>query len=245
MEMKKNLFLREYHYPQLVCDTMRVTQHIHIVILFVLCFIYLRDGWLDSYLLNMLSGTALFVIYVSTKGALDLYATVIFCSASFVFSPVLMSLTESISTDTIYAMTSLMLILHLITHNYDLQAVQGGGVVSFNAGIFATVCLASRLTTLGDGYSLIVLSVLIFGVFPSLRRTPRYPSVPYVDILMTLMIFMPTFAMLWTQSITLAILMLLIFVFITFFCPFLLIFLQPLKNNVYGPWDEAVVSQIG
>ena len=116
-------------------------------------------------------------------------------------------------------------------------------VVSFNAGIFATVCLASRLSSLAQGFSLIVFSVIVFGVWPTLRRSISVYFEPYVDLFTTFVLFFVTNYMLWYHSVTIATLSSLFFMFITFVCPALLIHLQPIKNNVYGPWDEAVVAE--
>lgn len=45
-----------------------------------------------------------------------------FTGFSYCLSPVLASLTETISTDTIYAMTTVMLLANLAFHNYGVQA---------------------------------------------------------------------------------------------------------------------------
>ena len=58
-------------------------------------------------------------------------------------------LTETIATDTIYTTSGAMLFLHLVVHNYEGDEDGGGGdngisALSLNAGLFASVCLASR-----------------------------------------------------------------------------------------------------
>lgn len=52
----------------------------------------------------------------------DLKTFVMFTGFSYCLSPVLASLTETISTDTIYAMTTVMLLANLAFHNYGVQA---------------------------------------------------------------------------------------------------------------------------
>lgn len=52
----------------------------------------------------------------------DLKTAVIFTGFSFGLSPVLVSLTETISTDTIYAMTTVMLLANLLFHDYGANA---------------------------------------------------------------------------------------------------------------------------
>ena len=244
-EMKKNLFVRKYRYWWLVLNTGCISQQVNAVAILIMCYIYLQDRIIDHQVLNCVSAAVLFLGYLFTTvtdyPVREIKALIIFCTASFVLSPVLMSLTETISTDTIYAMTVVMLLIHLITHNY--QPSSSDAVISFNAGIFATVCLASRLAQLAQGYAFIVVSVLIFGFLPNLRRYLRTYSKPYVDVTLTFSFFILAFTMVWMQNVTIAIMLGFVFLFIMFLCPYLLINLLPLKNNVYGPWDEAVVAE--
>ena len=63
-------------------------------------------------------------------------------------------MTETIATDTIYTTSGAMLFLHLVVHNYEGDEGEGVGsggggdngisALSLNAGLFASVCLASR-----------------------------------------------------------------------------------------------------
>ena len=46
---------------------------------------------------------------------------VIFLSFGFFMSPVVFTLTKTISTDTIYAMTTLMMLTHLIFYDYGAE----------------------------------------------------------------------------------------------------------------------------
>lgn len=48
----------------------------------------------------------------------DIKTAVIFAGFSYCLSPVLVSLTETIATDTIYAMTTVMLLANLLFHDY-------------------------------------------------------------------------------------------------------------------------------
>ena len=52
----------------------------------------------------------------------DMKTGVIFLAFSFGLSPILMTLTKTISTDTIYAMTFFMLLANLLFHDYGTSA---------------------------------------------------------------------------------------------------------------------------
>ncbi|PVD21703.1 hypothetical protein C0Q70_17503 [Pomacea canaliculata] len=48
----------------------------------------------------------------------DLKTALMFAGINFVLSPLLVSLTETVSTDTIYTMTTIMLLANLAFHDY-------------------------------------------------------------------------------------------------------------------------------
>ena len=242
-EMKKNLYLRSYSYQSLVLNSGRITQQISSVLIFIMCYVFLNGGYLKPAQLNTLSATLIMACHVVSRNnnyRIDFKAVALFTLASLALSPVLMSLTDTISTDTIYAMTCCMFIIHLFSHDYSDESMQIPGVVSLNTAIFATACLASRLKSISNAFSLIFLSILLFAVLPNTRRYMRTQLLCYADCSLTVTLFITAAVMIYTQTVALSILHLLQFIFITFICPYLLLNLQPLKNNIHGPWDEAV-----
>ena len=52
----------------------------------------------------------------------DIKTLLIFAGFSYSLSPVLVSLTETVATDTIYAMTTVMLLANLFFHDYGADA---------------------------------------------------------------------------------------------------------------------------
>ena len=110
-------------------------------------------------------------------------------------SPILTTLTETISSDTIYAMSTVMLGLNLIFHNYQENEIamlvttrttfsdfswsvlicwrfdRASRTFSFNAALFACVCLASRFDTSPfHSFSLVTISFVLFALWPGFRR---------------------------------------------------------------------------
>ena len=61
----------------------------------------------------------------------------------------------------------MMLLVHLVVHDYDEGR---DSALSLNAGLFAAVCLASRLPTAFDGFALLSTSVEAFALLPAVRR---------------------------------------------------------------------------
>ena len=60
--------------------------------------------------------------YYFTIGWDDVKTVLIFITFGYALSPVLMTLTDTISTDTIYAMTVFMLLANLLFHDYGASA---------------------------------------------------------------------------------------------------------------------------
>ena len=117
-------------------------------------------------------------------------------------SPILNSLTESISSDTIYAGSSFMLFLNLIFHEYDSPDLpMVSKTLSFNAALFASVCLASRFNTSSfHTFSLITLAFILFALWPEYRNTlkvkfPKSVVILTVSSLLTCSLMFPLAAL--------------------------------------------------
>ncbi|KAK3732163.1 hypothetical protein RRG08_026545 [Elysia crispata] len=95
----------------------------------------------------------------------------LFQGLSMALSPILVSLTETISTDTIYAMTTLMLLANFLFYNYNYsEGSHIPGPLSLNAALFASVCLASRLHNAWHAFTTVTVSFQLFALGPSLRK---------------------------------------------------------------------------
>ncbi|KAF4549293.1 Phosphatidylinositol N-acetylglucosaminyltransferase GPI2 subunit-like protein [Elsinoe fawcettii] len=103
-------------------------------------------------------------------------AMIIIC-ALLGLSPILKSLTKSTSPDSIWAMSSWLIVINVFTFDY------GAGVeakfpapLSTNAGFMASIVLASRLPSTLHVFSLTLFSIEVFGLFPVFRRHLRHMS---------------------------------------------------------------------
>ncbi|RMX45830.1 hypothetical protein pdam_00015619 [Pocillopora damicornis] len=166
---------------------------------------------------------------------------VVLCSV-YVLSPVLKTLTDTISTDTIYAMTTFMLGMNLLLYDYGTHAAIVSRSASLNASIFASVCLASRLPSSWHVFGTVTFAMQLFALFPSLRRQLKM-QLPSSHVVLTWTLVLIAVAMLWPLSQLFALLLALVHLAVTFLCPFWLIKLQRFKNNIHGPWDEAVIEE--
>jgi len=249
-ELKKNLHIRTYAYWPVVVASGVVTQQLSSVCLFLALFAYMESGSIrPEYIIVASTAISLtgYAIYVICNGRNnrrtrldDLKTALIFVAFTAGLSPVLTTLTDTISTDTIYAMSAAMMGLNLLFHDYGTQAAMVSQSLSLNAAIFASVCLASRLPSPTHGFATIAVATEIFALWPLLRTLLQEKGKECQVVLTTLCVAVSLVAMAAVNlSATMA--MVLAQIFITFLCPAWLLRLQPYKNNIYGPWDEAVI----
>jgi phosphatidylinositol glycan class C protein len=130
LELKKtNVNAKFYTYWPTVYYSGIITHQISSVIIFSLVYVYLRFELVNvnDLMLFYLSPLCL-VGYVSKLFIVehdlitvknDFMNIVKFVFFTYGLSPILNSLTETISSDTIFAMSTFMFLLNLITHNYD------------------------------------------------------------------------------------------------------------------------------
>lgn len=91
-------------------------------------------------------------------------------------TPILKTLTEKTSLDTIWALTVILFLANLAFHDYgsgNRRNIKYPGSLSTNAAIFASVVLASRFKTNLHVFGLMSFAVQWFALFPMLRRQIR------------------------------------------------------------------------
>lgn len=168
----------------------------------------------------------------------DIRTVLTFVAFGQLFSPVLHTLTDTISTDTIYTMTFLMLLVHLIFYDYGVPAAVVSKSLSTSAAVFASICLASRLSSAFDAFVLLTVATQLFVLSPILRRELQSPLV------LSFILLMLNFYLTYSISYIVIGLFASGVVLINVVCPFLFVQYQKYKDNIYGPWDEAVVKDI-
>lgn len=170
----------------------------------------------------------------------DLQSASIFLSYTFGFSPVLKTLTESVSTDTVYAMSAVMLLAHLVSFPYAQPSPPGS--LSLNAALFASVCLASRLPGALHTFAMLSCALLVFALWPCLLQKLR-ENAPRQFTGVCVGVCLGGIGGLGSQSPGGAVLLTLALGSVTLICPLLLVRLQRHKDNIHGPWDEAEIQE--
>jgi len=254
-ELQTNLNVKTYTKLYAIRETGVVTQEICSVVTFIVTFIYLENDFLQPLYLFVGSSLTVLVLYFTFKLIIfggvnnsngkhrtwidDTKSAAFFLLFGFGLSPILKTLMDTVSTDTIYAMASFMMLIHLICHDYGLTSPIVSSSISLNAAIFATVCLASRLATVEGAFVLLTLSVKAFALYPVFRQ---HLQVSKTNFLLTAVMLLIALVSLYSVSITAALLFLSVIIFVNLICPLWFVNWQSYKENIHGPWDEAVLD---
>ncbi|XP_072115078.1 phosphatidylinositol N-acetylglucosaminyltransferase subunit C [Mobula birostris] len=255
-ELRKNIYVRQYQYWSVVLESSVVIQQLSSVCVFVVIWWYVDQTRLAPQqlfgcgLIICLLGYLLFDLIDLGEGRMyngrtrwaDLKSTVVFVTFTYGFSPVLKTLTESISTDTIYAMSVFMLLGHLIFFDYGANAAIVSSTLSLNMAIFASVCLASRLPNSLHAFATVTLAIQIFALWPTFQKKLKARA-PGSYLAVTVVYALAAVLGLLTVSPTAAVLFALLLLAVAFLCPYYLVALQSSKDNIHGPWDEAEIKE--
>lgn len=256
-ELKKNLYTKTYDYWTVVTESGIVTQQICSICMFACTFVYMDQGtippthlFISSLVLAVIGFCVNVCVVYTQQQSKEIVAslkdltktTLLFLPLTLILSPILHTLTQTISTDTIYAMTTLSLLLNLFSHNYGTQAPVVSQSVSLNSAIFGTLCLSSRLPSPIHVFTILIFALILFALFPLFRSNFKNYMARRWWSLMTLATTITTLATLATISTSTTILLFLLLIFITFLCPAILVHMQRFKNNIHGPWEEAKIK---
>lgn len=161
-------------------------------------------------------------------------------------SPILKTLTESISTDTIWALTILAFILNTLTYDYTPESPHLKDSLALNAAIFASIMLASRLPSNAQVFGLVSLAVDWFAVFPRIKcaiySATKLGRSPVEYSLACIMVFGTVYILRLICPTSIVILYLIVIIGGAALLPAFYVNLQRYKNEIHGPWDEASVS---
>jgi phosphatidylinositol glycan class C protein len=268
MQMRKNMDLRTYDYWVLVQESGIISQQYTSILIFVALFIYTYHGHISDTSLLQFCGCLTTLGYTlwdrmhrcqekktiiiphhplshsQQHRTATMKAAALIVACVLTAAPTLHTLTESTSSVTIWALTVCLLIANLLFHDYsssDTMTIKYPSSLSLSAAIFASVLLASRLSTRLHVFALITLALEWFALFPILRRFLRRVSMAYF-VYLTLLLFATTVILYSRISVAVVVVYTSSMAFITFVCPFWLIWIQRYKNQIHGPWDVAQPS---
>lgn len=183
MVMNANVVKRDL--LKVMQDSISISQYISIVALVVLVWIYTLRSTMNENSLLILDGALLivgFTVLILTQEMLSFSLLLhyflniaFFTTGLFVLAPIFQTLTRSISSDSIWAFTSSLLLLHLFLHDYSGSTIRAPGAlknpnltscISLNASVVASVFIASRLPSRVHVFAIMLFSLQVFLFAP-------------------------------------------------------------------------------
>lgn len=244
-DLRKNLKIEKVTLPEAVQGSFRVVLRLCICILYAVIFVYMYNDWVHTYIViytSIVTTLLSYLLYITFAGGAVLRhfkIVLVYVTIGYLLSPILHTLTDTVSTDTIYAWAVIMMVIHMIFFDYNVPAALVSNSLSINAAIFASVCLVSRLSTPFDAFVLLTISVILFVLSPQLFKSILHTKLFNLIYFFTLML---TVVCLYSVSYTLLCYFVLIVFILSGYCPFFFVYWQKYKDNKYGPWDEAVIN---
>ncbi|XP_063719542.1 phosphatidylinositol N-acetylglucosaminyltransferase subunit C-like [Symsagittifera roscoffensis] len=257
-ELKKNVNIKLYDFVTVSETSSYIAQHVSFVLLEIGIFVLFSHERLSPLpvLMFLMCGVGFcYLIYhlyleesccdskpSTTKTVVnDLRRASLLASLVFILSPVLNTLTAEISSDTIYALSTLCFLLNVLFHNYGTYSSLLFSPISLNCGIFVSVLLASRLDGTAHTFTMVIQAFVFFAYAPKFteRMRDKYPlKTVYANILITIFV---TIAFAFISLVAFCLIFLL-FISILLLLPYVFVRMQKMKNTIHGPWDEAVLA---
>ncbi|XP_010519015.1 PREDICTED: putative phosphatidylinositol N-acetylglucosaminyltransferase subunit C [Tarenaya hassleriana] len=239
-------------------DSVSISQYLCIVALVVLVWVHTLRSTLDENSLLALDLTLLasgFLILLLTEEkmlSLNLLFRYIlnisfFITGLYILAPIYQTLTRSISSDSIWAVTVSLLVLHLFLHDYSGSTVRAPGAlknpnltscISLNASIVASVFASSRLPSRLHVFAVMLFSLQVFLFAPLVTYCVKKFSLG-LHLLFSFALMGVTLSSIYALHRLLFVLFLVVLVIVNVVCPYWLIRIQEYKFEINGPWDEA------
>ncbi|KAK9469126.1 phosphatidylinositol N-acetylglucosaminyltransferase subunit C [Lipomyces arxii] len=248
-QLKRNIHVQQYSFWTLSSDSTVIVLHVCTVAIFVGVFVLIHDREWNPALFASTGSVCTLIGY----GAWDIFgdmnsssristakSALLIVSTLLGLSPVLKSLTQSTSSDSIWAISFWLFLLNIIFHDYSIGSKKAfPPTLSTNLAVSASTMLASRLSTTLSVFSFLLFSIELFGLFPIFSRWIRSYSFLSHLILTAIFFTITEFEILYIGGWwALAVWSIAIFSAV-FVAPGWLIALQQYKNEIQGPWDPA------
>lgn len=243
-DLKTNINIKEIKIVEAAIAASIFVQQFLTVCLFCLIYIYLYNEWTTPNVIFNYSSAISFIGYViyytrNSNIAMirqNLRTLITYLIFGKLFSPLLHTLTDTVSTDSIYTMAFLMLTTHLIFFDYGVNVAIISNSLSLSAAMFASICLSSRLASAHHAFVLITVAIESFVLFPMLRNNLKQHYIITVGLTLIVLII------LYAISLNSVLFFIVLLFFMNLFCPMLFVRYQKYKENIYGPWDEAIIE---
>nr|CDJ96847.1 Phosphatidylinositol N-acetylglucosaminyltransferase domain containing protein [Haemonchus contortus] len=250
-ELKKNLSAVKYTYWEAVFGVERLVFHLNLIVLLYIIFEYVFNNTLDATVLAtglIATSLLLYVVYAlvlaeSKINFIDhLYTVVVLFLFGYATTPAIRTLTSTISTDTIFALSFITALISCVFHDYGINAPIVSYQLSVSSGLSSAVFLLSRLESNDLAFVMLSMTFALHAFSPFIRNI-LFANYAVIATVLTISLSIFSTYMLWTLYVELSVMWTLFQLFLLFVCPFILIVKQKSKQTIHGPWDEAILRQ--
>uniref|UniRef100_A0A915A7X7 Phosphatidylinositol N-acetylglucosaminyltransferase subunit C n=2 Tax=Parascaris univalens TaxID=6257 RepID=A0A915A7X7_PARUN len=251
-ELRTNVSLVKYSFLEAACGACRVVLHEEAIVIYALVFNWMMDlpaatpYVFSSLLVIIVPFYATYALLVHIQWPtfydhlLTLFTLIFY---GYALTPIIRTLTDAISTDTIYAMSAALFTLSFIFHDYAMSASLVSTILSVNLSLAASICLVSRIKSDETAFTLLAISMALFSYWPIVRNE-LINRCPLSPLLMVIVICpLTVIALISYSGVLLALLQLALHSFVVVLCPWILVKMQSLKSTIHGPWDEACLGE--
>uniref|UniRef100_A0A1I7XKR1 Phosphatidylinositol N-acetylglucosaminyltransferase subunit C n=1 Tax=Heterorhabditis bacteriophora TaxID=37862 RepID=A0A1I7XKR1_HETBA len=196
-ELKKNgaeVNTAKYSYTAAVYGVSRLLCHLNVITLLYVVFENVYINSFSAYALSIslvVFSAILYFVYTtvlsenSVNIADDAYTLAILLTFGFAFTPVIRTLTDTISSDTVYALSFFFAMISCIFHDYGIKAPIVSFSLSVSSGLSSEVFLLSRLGSNIQAFAMLSASFAVHAYSPIFRNR-MFAFHPEVSAFLTL-----------------------------------------------------------
>lgn len=242
-QLKRNTTVVRYSYRKLISDFTLISFYGTLLVLVCVNFVGIYTSlWAPFPPTLILSAFAFLglIIVPSPRGNSAAQVKLYFIISVFLLllSPVLRSLTESTSLDSIWALSSILCVLSVVTHDYALDPkLKYRPIFSTNLSFANGIMLALRLQLLLSAFCFLVFSMEVAILVPLFELRLRKSKKRFVVVAVAYAVTTALLAYVYGVRVTSVYVLGVMFVLV--FLPCYYVFLQKYKNELQGPWDTA------
>lgn len=246
-QLKRNTTVSKYLFRKLYNDFSLVALYASLLLLVNLNFSGIYSGYWQAYV-SMAFGTtmagvglmALPTILNSPDAGGNVKLNTVILLLLLLLSPVLRSLTKSTSSDSIWALSSVLTCLNVLCHDYALETSQSyRAVISTNLSFTNGIVLASRLQLSMDAFVFLVFSTEVCILFPMFDLRLREKLYTAHNTVMFFVYGIVGSVIYVIHGAWFSLVYFLGVVFVLLCLPWYFMSLQRYKNELQGPWDTA------
>lgn len=242
-QLKRNTTVAKYSYSKLFQDFSLIAFYSSLLLLvnvhFTGIYTHIWLAYLPTFMSTVLS---LICLVADTKlgSSHQFKAYVVISVFLLLVSPVLRSLTESTSLDSIWAVSTILTVLNIVYHDYSLD-VTGNyrSIMSSNMSFANGIVLASRLLSSTQVFSFLVFSIEVSILAPLFDFRLRQFLATGHYILALCVCSLVGWALYLAYGPGFVVVYLLGVIFVLVVLPLYFAYLQRYKNELQGPWDTA------